>query len=170
MSHPQPTTTTTTTTTTRTGSGQTGARNCKFLVQGLLAGAPELALARLGPEMAMFLSAGLLARAPELALAKLGPEMAGRPLMMPRRGRLSPSIVKESHRRCNENVFLGHVCVHFRGLRRLGNTSHTIGAKSGTKMAHKRWAPTVGAHTLLYNLVPFSELIIRAQQRDPIGT
>ena len=140
LSHPHPTTTTTTSTTTTTTTKHESRKDSALNV------------------------------IQNPTLAKLGPEMAGRPLMMPRRGRLSPSIVKASHRRCNENVFSGHVCVHFRGLRRLGNTSHTIGAKSGTKTAHKRWAPTVGAHALLYNLVPFSELIIRAQQRDPIGT
>ena len=40
---------------TKTGSGQSGARNGHFLIKGLLAGAPELALARLGPEMVTFL-------------------------------------------------------------------------------------------------------------------
>ena len=83
---------------TRTGSGQTGARNGYFLIRGLLAGTPELALGRPGPEMDIFIRVpvsrstrtgsgqtgarndhvfinGLLAGAPELALARLGPEM-----------------------------------------------------------------------------------------------
>ena len=41
---------------TRTGSGQTGARNAHFLIRGSLAGAPELVLARPGPEMVIFSS------------------------------------------------------------------------------------------------------------------
>ena len=78
-------------------SGQTGARTGHFLIKGLLAGAPELALARLGPKWSFsyerlisrntrtgagqtgagngpFLISGLMARTPELALARLGPE------------------------------------------------------------------------------------------------
>ena len=49
---------------------QIGARNGHFLIKDLLAGAPELALARLGLDIS-----GLSAGAPELALARLGPEM-----------------------------------------------------------------------------------------------
>ena len=75
---------------------------------------------------------------------------------------------KKTHRRCNVNVFLGYVCVHFRGLRRLRNTGPKTRAKNGHKNPRKAWAPTVGAHTFVHNLGPFSGLIIRPQQRDPI--
>ena len=40
---------------TRTGSGQTGARNGNLLMRNSLAGAPQLALARMGPEITIFL-------------------------------------------------------------------------------------------------------------------
>ena len=65
---------------------------------------------------------------------------------------------------------LGHIFEQVRAQRTLMNTDPKTEAKSGHKTAHKRWAPTVGAHTLVYNLGPFSGLIIRAQQRDPVGT
>ena len=59
---------------TRSGLGRIGVRNESFLLRGLLAGAPEVALARLGPEMVTALRV-LLAGASELALAKKGLEM-----------------------------------------------------------------------------------------------
>ena len=57
---------------TRSGSGRTGARDAHFFIRGLLTGAPDLVLARLG----FFSSGALLPRAAELALARLGFEMA----------------------------------------------------------------------------------------------
>ena len=46
-----------------------------FLIRGLLAGAPEVAPAGVGPEMVIFLLRVLLAGAPEVALARLGLQM-----------------------------------------------------------------------------------------------
>ena len=63
---------------------------------------------------------------------------------------------------------LGHIFEQFRAHRTLMNMDPKTEAKSGHKTAQKRWAPTVGAHTFVHNLGPFSGLIIRPQQRDPI--
>ena len=65
---------------------------------------------------------------------------------------------------------LGYGTVNIRGPKTSRNTGPKTGTESGLEMPPKPWAPIVGAHTLVYNLGPFSELIIRAQQRDPIGT
>ena len=46
-----------------------------FLLRGLFAGAPNLALVGLGPEIDIFLFRGLFAGAADLALVGLGPEM-----------------------------------------------------------------------------------------------
>ena len=67
-------------------------------------------------------------------------------------------------------LVLGYGTMNIRGPRTSRNTGPQTGTGSGLEMPPKPWAPNVGAHTLVYNLGPFSELIIRAQQRDPIGT
>ena len=79
--------------------------------------------------------------------------------------RLPEMAAREGCPRC-----LGHISEQVRAHRTLMNPDQKTGTESGLEMPPKPWAPTVGAHTLVYNLGPFSELIIRAQQRDPIGT
>ena len=63
---------------------------------------------------------------------------------------------------------LGHISEQVRARRTLMITDPKTGTESGLEMPPKPWAPTVGAHSFVDILKPFSEPIIRAPKRDPI--